>query len=104
MFGFVLAQPSGRHGQIEISYGLSVSGPAGSGCRGSHAMAVSATRPAERLQIAIGPAQLSGPWCVGRYVARVDELTRPVCAEGQACPQFIALRIIAGPAPFVIRG
>ncbi|MGH2858817.1 MAG: hypothetical protein ACRDMJ_15190 [Solirubrobacteraceae bacterium] len=39
---------------------------------------------------------------MGAWVARVDELQRPVCAAGQMCPQFIRLVAVAGPARFEI--
>jgi hypothetical protein len=94
--------PSGRHGQTQVSYALSESGPQGSGCVAEHSNPVAVTRAEQAVTVAVGPSQLRGRWCAGSYSARVDELVRPVCGPAQACPQFIRVAAVIGPVHFRI--
>jgi hypothetical protein len=94
--------PSGRHGQTEVSYALSVTGPQGSGCVAEHSTAVVVPHAQQPVTVSVGPAQLGGRWCTGSYTARVDELARPVCAPAQVCPQFIRVVASIGPVRFRI--
>ena len=101
---FILVAPtaSGRHGQTQLSYALSVAGAQGSGCVAQHEAAVAVPRAGEQVIAAVGPAQLGGRWCPGSYAARVTELARPVCAPAQVCPQFIRVVEVIGPVGFTI--
>jgi hypothetical protein len=93
---------SGRHGQTEVSYALSVYGAQGSGCVAEHSTPVAVTHAEQPVTVSVGPAQLGGRWCPGDYTARVDELARPVCAPAQVCPQFIRVVAAIGPVHFRI--
>jgi hypothetical protein len=101
---FTLVAPSaaGRHGQTELSYGLSIAGEQGAGCVAQHADAVPVGHAGVPATVAVGPAQLGGHWCAGSYTARVDELAHPVCSPGQVCPQFIRVVAVIGPVRFRI--
>jgi hypothetical protein len=93
---------SGRHGEGEISYVLSVSGVQRSRCVGEHSAAVTVAHRGQPVDVAVGPAQLGGPWCTGSYAARAEELERPVCRPTQVCPQFIRVMAVIGPVRFRI--
>ena len=101
---FILVAPaaSGRHGQTQLSYALSVTGPQGAGCAAQHQGPVVVPRAGEAVTTAVGPSQLGGQWCPGGYSARVTELARPVCGPAQVCPQFIRVVAVIGPASFRI--
>ena len=101
-FTVVGSSASGRQGQDEISYTLSVSGGQGSGCVGEHSSPVAVADAQQPVEVAVGPAQLGGRWCAGTYTARVEELERPVCSPGQVCPQFIRVVAVIGPVRFRI--
>ncbi len=101
-FTLVAPTAAGRHGQTDISYGLSIAGQQGSGCVAQHAGAVPVRHAGVPETVAVGPAQLGGRWCAGGYTARVDELARPVCNPGEVCPQFIRLVAVIGPVRFRI--
>jgi hypothetical protein len=106
MVRFTLVAPaaSGRHGQAQLSYALSVTGPQGSGCVAQHESAVDVRAAGQPVTVAVGPAQLGGRWCPGGYAARVTELARPVCGPAQVCPQFIRVVAVIGPVRFRITG
>jgi len=103
-FGFTSPQGSGPQGAIQISDSLSISGPRGAGCIGVHQQAVPPQPAGHLVSVAVGPAQLGGPWCPGSYTARVEVIARPVCAQGMMCPQFIRVVAVLGPAVFRISG
>jgi hypothetical protein len=101
-FTLVALTASGRHGQSQLSYALSITGGQGSGCVAQHGGPIAVRRPGQPVTVAVGPAQLGGSWCPGSYVARVDELARPVCGPAQVCPQFIRVVAAIGPVRFRI--
>ena len=103
-FSFRAPMASGRQHGMEVSYGLNVTGPRGSGCIATHGMAIPPVRQGQAVSIPLGPTQLGGRWCVGAYSARVTGLARPVCQAGEMCPQFVRLVAVAGPASFRIVG
>lgn len=103
-FTFTPPARSGRVGRGRISFSLIVSGGTGTGCVGRHSEAVAVTHAHQPLTVSLGPGQLGGHWCPGRYTARVDELARPTCGPAQMCPQFIRLVAVFGPARFRITG
>jgi hypothetical protein len=101
-FAFTAPASSGVQGRTALSYALSVAGPARAGCVGVRSAPVAAVVSGHRSTTALGPAQLGGRWCAGTYTAKVAELVRPVCATGEACPQFIRLVAIIGPVRFTV--
>lgn len=103
-FSFRAPMASGRQHGLELSYGLSVTGPRGSGCIATHGVTIPPVRQGQAVSIPLGPAQLGGRWCVGTYSASVTGVARPVCEPGEMCPQFIRLVAVAGPASFRIAG
>jgi hypothetical protein len=103
-FSFVSPVATGTAGDTETVASLSVSGTIRSGCVGAHAIGLAPLHVGERVAARLGPAQLSGSWCAGAYVARVTELARAACAAGQMCPQFIRLVGLIGEVRFVITG
>jgi hypothetical protein len=103
-FTLVAPAASGKHGQAQLSYSLSVSGPQGSGCVAQHESAVDVRSAGQPVTVAVGPAQLGGRWCSGSYAARATELARPVCGPAQVCPQFIRVVAVIGPVRFKITG
>ena len=92
-FHFTAPVTGGRHGAQEISYSLSVTGPAGANCIGAQEATGPEVAKGARATITVGPSETHKPWCGGSYSARVFELARAHCAEGQPCPQYI--RVVA---------
>jgi hypothetical protein len=103
-FTLVAPAASGRRGQGQLSYALSIAGPQGSGCVAQHESAVDVRTAGQPVTVGVGPAQLGGRWCPGSYAARVTELARPVCGPAQVCPQFIRVVAVIGPVRFRITG
>jgi hypothetical protein len=101
-FAFTAPASSGVQGRTALSYSLSVAGPARAGCVAVRSAPVAAVVSGHRSTTTLGPAQLAGRWCAGTYTAKVAELVRPVCATGEACPQFIRLVAIIGPVRFTV--
>jgi hypothetical protein len=102
-FSFQAPAASGRQGTTAASYTLSAVGPHGSGCVGAETMALPAVTRDQTVTAALSPATSGGRWCAGTYVARADELERPICSAGQMCPQFARLVAVVGPVTFRIR-
>lgn len=88
-FSFTAPVASGVHGTHVITYSLSVTGAARPGCVGAHEANSPAVARGQTAQIALGPSQLGGPWCPGRYTARVLELQSAHCTGNTPCPQYI---------------
>jgi hypothetical protein len=55
-----------------------------------------------RGHLRLGPTELRGHWCSGRYAVRVTELSRPFCATGTVCPQFVRVVAVVGTARFLV--
>jgi hypothetical protein len=103
-FTFTSAQRAASQSGDLVSQTLSVTGPQKNGCVGIHQQAVPMTVGGQPLTVALGPAQLGGAWCPGRYEARVEVVERPRCAAGMMCPQFIRVAAVIGPVSFKISG
>jgi hypothetical protein len=103
---FTFASPTGSTAQADTqtSGALSIVGPHAAGCVGVHAEPVPTAPAGNTVIVAVGPAQLGGPWCTGSYTARVEVVERPKCAKGMMCPQFIRLVAVLGPVTFRISG
>jgi hypothetical protein len=86
IFAFIAPASSGRHGSSRLSFALALAGPRRAGCLGTRSAAVARAVRGRRAGV-----QLGGRWCVGAYVARVQEFTRPFCNRGQMCPQYVRL-------------
>jgi hypothetical protein len=85
-FTFPAPATAGHHGASLLSFILTVAGPRHAGCLGPR------TAPIPRVvKGTTASAQLGGTWCVGTYVARVQEFARPFCKPGQMCPQYVRL-------------
>jgi hypothetical protein len=67
-------------------FALTIAGPRHAGCTGPRMAPVP-----DAVKGATASALLPGPWCVGRYTARVQQFARPHCAPGTMCPQYIRL-------------
>jgi hypothetical protein len=85
-FSFTGPATSGRHGPSRLSFALALAGPRRAGCLGSRSAVVAGVIRGRRAGV-----QLGGRWCVGAYVARVQEFARPFCKPGQMCPQYVRL-------------
>jgi hypothetical protein len=103
-FSFVAPAASGRFGSTASSYTLSVVGPHAAGCVSTTSRTLPAVARGQQVSAVLDPGQLGGHWCTGTYTARIDELARPICPAGQACPQFVRLMATVGPATFRVRG
>jgi hypothetical protein len=97
---FVAPAATGAGGRSTISYTIGITGPAGGRCAGSRSVPVPFAQKGEAVAVALGPATLGRSWCVGAYRARVLELQRPVCGAGTACPQYVRIVAVIGPATF----
>jgi hypothetical protein len=85
-FTFRAPATAGHHGPSLLSFILTLAGPRHAGCVGPR------TAPIPHVvKGTTASAQLGGPWCVGAYVARVQEFARPFCKPGQMCPQYVRL-------------
>jgi hypothetical protein len=103
---FSFASPTEGEAQstLQTSSALSIAGPRATGCVGVHDEPVPPEPGGRTVNVAVGPAQLGGPWCAGTYTARVEVVQRPRCAEGMMCPQFIRVVAVLGPVTFRISG
>jgi hypothetical protein len=101
-FGFTAPTRAGIVGKVIDSYSLSVTGPAGANCKGSHERAGSPVAKGATERISMGPAQLGANWCVGPYTARVFEIQTPYCKPGTLCPQWAHVGAIVAKASFSI--
>jgi hypothetical protein len=85
-FTFRAPATAGHHGASLLSFILTLAGPRHAGCVGPR------TAPIPHVvKGTTANAQLGGTWCVGAYVARVQEFARPFCKPGQMCPQYVRL-------------
>ena len=101
-FSFVAPTKAGRVGKVIDGFSLSVTGPAGEGCKGSVEVAGGAVDKGATAQIKAGPAQLHAHWCAGPYTARVFEIQRPYCKPGQMCPQYVRVAGIVARTSFTV--
>jgi hypothetical protein len=101
-FSFIAPTRAGVVGKVVDSYSLSVTGPAGANCKGSHEQAGSPVAKGATEQISLGPTQLGANWCVGPYTARVFEIQRPYCKPGALCPQYVRVAGIVATTSFSI--
>ncbi len=88
-FGFTARMRSGIQGREVITDSLSVTGTGARGCVAVREVAAPAVAKGARATVRLGPPQLGGPWCPGRYSARVIELARAHCTGSTPCPQYI---------------
>jgi hypothetical protein len=85
-FTFRAPATAGHHGPSLLSFILTLAGPRHAGCVGPR------TAPIPHVvKGTTASAQLGGTWCVGAYLARVQEFARPFCKPGQMCPQYVRL-------------
>lgn len=103
-FAFTARDASGVHGKIQLGYSLSVTGPSGAGCSGSHEAAAPKAGAHQRVGLTLGPAELDKPWCPGAYTARVFELQRAACKTSAPCPQYIRVVGIIARGTFRVAG
>ena len=103
-FSFASPAATTTQASTQTSGALSVVGPHQAGCVGVHDEAIPSEPAGHTVDVAVGPAQLGGPWCVGSYTARVEVVQRPKCAAGMMCPQFIRVVAVLGPVMFRISG
>jgi hypothetical protein len=102
-FRFTAPDSSGRHGQTQTGYTLIITGPQRRGCVGVRSDQLPAVSRGELVTVNVNPAR-DGHWCTGSFMARVQELARPVCAAGTMCPQFVRLIATVGEVRFSITG
>ena len=101
-FAFTAPARSGVQGREVITYSLSVTGTGAPGCVAAHESAAPAVARGAQATVRLGPAQLGGPWCPGRYSARVIELARAHCTGATPCPQYIRAVAIVARGTFVV--
>lgn len=101
-FSFTAPTRAGIVGKVIDSYSLSVTGPAGANCAGSHEQAGSPVAKGATERISLGPTQLGANWCVGLYTARVFEIQRPYCKPNVMCPQYVRVAGIVARTSFSI--
>jgi hypothetical protein len=101
-FSFTSPTRTGIVGKVIDSYSLSVTGPAGENCKGSHEQPGTTVAKGATERISVGPAQLGANWCVGPYTARVFEIQRAYCKPGALCPQYVRVAGIVARTSFTI--
>jgi hypothetical protein len=94
---------SGVHGRHVISYSLSLVGPQQAGCVSAHEAGAPRVAAGTGARIVIGPGELHAPWCAGRYVARLLELTSAHCTGTAPCPQYVRVVGLVGRRTFTVR-
>lgn len=105
---FVFRAPdrSGSSAGTRIGYGLSVTGPAGTGseagCVAAREVPVPDATKGSEVSVTVDPTDSGGAWCQGTFTARVSEFATPVCALGALCPQLVRLIGIVGSTRFRI--
>jgi hypothetical protein len=83
---------TGRFGMFERRDELSLHGPSQSvGCVSSVSVTLRAAAAHVRLIVRLDPGPLGGSWCVGSYSGQIEEIQRPVCVMGIACPEVAVL-------------
>lgn len=97
---FIVPAASGVRAGTQRGFELGVRGPQKAGCLGSRTVPVPSAAAGTALDIPLDPARLGGRWCAGSYLARVDEVERPVCAPGMMCPQFVRVVRTVGQVTF----
>jgi hypothetical protein len=102
-FQFTAPESSGRHGQTQTGYTLIITGPERRGCVGVRSDQLPAVARDELVTVNVTPSH-DGHWCTGSFMARVQEVGRPVCAVGTMCPQFVRLLATVGEVRFSIAG
>lgn len=103
-FAFTSRDATGVHGKIQLSYSLSVAGPAGQGCVGAREAPTPKAGAHQRTAVTLGPKELGGDWCPGTYTARVIELQRAACNTSAPCPQYIRVVGIVARGRFRVAG
>jgi hypothetical protein len=102
-FRVIFTAPDGSgtvHGLYRY-YAITATGPdGGGGCLSQTGRNTGAPRAHARVQVKLRPGAQG--WCVGTFHGRVSELERPVCRDGQACPQFIVLVRTIGEFSFTV--
>jgi len=101
-FVFKVPDRSGPSGSIRIGYGLSVTGPAGTGCVSVREVQLPDAAKGSDVSVTVDSAHLAGAWCQGKFTGRVSELATPVCKVGTLCPQFVRLVGIVASTTFRI--
>jgi hypothetical protein len=88
---FLAPQSSGSVNGTHRAYEVDATIPTtpGSHCQASFNAPVSEALAGVRAKVFVRP---SSSWCLGFYAGRIVETVTPVCAAGQACPQYILLR------------
>lgn len=102
-FTFTAPVASGVHGRHVISYSLSLVGPQQAGCVSAHEAGAPRVAAGPGARIVIGPGELHAPWCAGRYVARLLELTSAHCTGTAPCPQYVRVVGVVGRRTFIVR-
>jgi len=88
---------TGRHGALARHDELMAAvAHHGSGCVGSFDTTTPDGGAGALIRVVLGPERAGGHWCTGRWSGRIEELERPICEPGSACPQFIILRGVIG--------
>ena len=103
---FRAPQRTGVQGSMQRFDLLSASAPgagAGGGCLTSINLTLPATAKGSAVLVRLDAHSRASHWCAGTYRGQVEELERPVCPRGQACPAFVALLGTVGRFAFVVR-
>jgi hypothetical protein len=101
---FTAPDRTGRFGGLDRRDELTVSGPANrKGCVDLASATFGSARAGARESAKLVPHRLGGRWCTGTFRGRIEEIGRPVCQPGKACPQFIVVLRKVGAFKFTVR-
>ena len=101
-FSFTAPVAAGPDGKFRIGYSVSITGPAGNDCVGTHEASVAQVGRGATATVTVGPPQLGHPWCAGGYTARAFELQSANCTGSKPCPQFVRVVGIVARTSFTV--
>src|SRR5437588_3019608 len=101
---FKAPDQTGRSGNVERRYVVSATGPSKHGreCVDDASAGVPPTKAHHVVHVKLSPGE-GHRWCLGKFHGTVDELERPYCTRGEACPLFVVILKRLGKFAFTIK-
>lgn len=101
---FVTPARTGRVGLFDRHDEISVRGPTPNrGCVAGVIKGVPGAAAHARVTATLDPARLGGEWCAGAYRGLIEQIARPRCVKGRACPEFASQVRALGRFAFQVR-
>ena len=91
LISFTAPASSGRTGATWRTYEAYAARPSRRGCTSSVSAPVLSARAGKRGYVRLSPGGSSASWCTGKFAGRLEELIRPWCPPGEACPAYAVI-------------